>query len=261
MTTWPWRAGCGCGRELLLALCVAALAVTAVTATAAEIELPQGPGVNLVYAQCRTCHDLQYVRDAKGLLPAQWRAVLASMRDYGYKPNADTEAALLAYLTTYLGSSPPPAAPAKGAAADGASEAGAARTDGVAAAGNATADGRAVFSQNCASCHGAEGRGQPGYFPPLAGNPDIAADRLLPVLVVLHGLSGSIDVAGKTYASSMPPFDHLSDTEVAAVVNFVQRAWGNVAPGGGAIDAAAVAAQRSRAMTAAEVLAYRANLH
>lgn len=249
------------GRESLLALCVALLAVTA---AAAEIELPQGPGVNLVYAQCRTCHDLQYVRNAKGLLPAQWRAVLASMRDYGYKPNADTEAALLAYLTTYLGSSPPPAAPATGASTNGASEAGATGAGSVvtaAVAGNAAADGRTVFAQNCTSCHGAEGRGQPGYFPPLAGNPDIAADRLLPVLVVLHGLSGSIDVAGTTYASSMPPFDHLSDTEVAAVVNYVQRAWGNVAPGGGAIDAAAVAAQRSRAMTAAEVLAYRARLH
>ena len=252
MTRW-WM---GRGRESLLALCAALLAATA---TAAEIELPQGPGVNLVYAQCRTCHDLQYVRDAKGLLPAQWRAVLASMRDYGYKPNAGTEAQLLAYLTTYLGSSPPPAT---AASVNGASEVGAAEAGGVASpAGDAASDGRAVFAQNCASCHGAEGRGQPGYFPPLAGNPDIAADRLLPVLVVLHGLSGSIDVAGKTYASSMPPFDHLSDTEVAAVVDYVQRAWGNVAPGGGEIDAAAVAAQRSRTMTAAEVLAYRAKLH
>ena len=254
MTRW-WM---GRGRESLLALCAGLLAATA---AAAEIELPQGPGVNLVYAQCRTCHDLQYVRDAKGLLPAQWKAVLASMRDYGYKPNADTEAALLAYLTTYLGSSPPPAAPATAASVNGASEVGAAHAGGVAAAaGDAASDGRAVFAQNCASCHGAEGRGQPGYFPPLAGNPDIAADRLLPVLVVLHGLSGSIDVAGKIYASSMPPFDHLSDTEVAAVVNYVQRAWGNVAPGGSEIDAAAVAAQRGRTMTAAEVLAYRASV-
>ena len=90
----------------LLALSAAAFSMAT---AAAEIELPQGPGVNLVYAECRTCHDLQYVRDAKGLLPAQWKAVIASMRDYGYTPNADTEAKLLAYLNTYLGSGPPPA--------------------------------------------------------------------------------------------------------------------------------------------------------
>lgn len=230
-----------------LALCAAAFSMAT---AAAEIELPQGPGVNLVYAECRTCHDLQYVRDAKGLLPAQWKAVIASMRDYGYTPNADTEAKLLAYLNAYLGSGPPPAAPAgtTANAAPGAATAG---------AGGASADGRTVYTQNCVSCHGADGHGQPGYFPPLAGNPDIAADRLLPVLVLLHGLSGSIDVAGKTYASSMPPFDHLSDAEIAAVVTYVQSAWGNTPPAGGAIDTATVAAQRSRALTAADVRAYR----
>jgi mono/diheme cytochrome c family protein len=235
-------------RAPLLALCAAAFSIATV---AAEIELPQGPGVNLVYAECRTCHDLQYVRDAKGLLPAQWKAVIASMRDYGYTPNADTEATLLAYLNAYLGSGPPPAAALAGTTANAAPGAAAASASG------APADGRTVYAQNCVSCHGADGRGQPGYFPPLAGNPDIAADRLLPVLVLLHGLSGSIDVAGKTYASSMPPFDHLSDVEIAAVVTYVQSAWGNTAPAGGAIDAATVAAQRSRALTAADVRAYR----
>ena len=74
---------------------------------------------------------------------------------------------------------------------------------------------------------------------------------------MLHGLSGSIDVAGRTYQGSMPPFDHLSDAEVAAAVNYVQSAWGNVAPGPAKIDAASVAAQRRRAMTPADVLAYR----
>ena len=59
---------------------VALLLASAGAAWAAGIRLPEGPGVNLVYAKCRTCHDLQYVVDAKGLLPAQWKAVIASMR-------------------------------------------------------------------------------------------------------------------------------------------------------------------------------------
>ncbi len=226
----------------MLACCAVTLSTWLATAgaTAAEIRLPEGPGVNLVYSECRTCHDLQYVVDAKGLLPAQWKAVIASMRDYGYVPAADVQAQLLTYLTTYLGAGAPPA-PA----------------DAKAVANVAAMDGREIFTQNCASCHGAEGHGQPGYYPPLAGNPDLARDRLLPVLVVLHGLSGSIDIAGKTFAGSMPPFDHLSDADVAAVANYVSSAWGNAVAGPGKIDAASVATERRRAMTPADVLAYR----
>lgn len=221
----------------------------------AEITLPDGPGVNLVYAQCRTCHDLQYVRDAKGLMPAQWKSVIDSMRDYGYKPAPGTEAGLLEYLTTYLGTSPPPTGPAGVSAQRAAADA--APAAGHASATPSAVDGGALFAQNCAGCHGAEGRGQPGYFPPLAANPDVARDPLLPVLVMLHGLSGSIEVGGKTYDGIMPPFDHLSDSEVAAVANFVQSGWGGKASDRNNVDASMVAAQRLRTMTPAQVYAYR----
>jgi mono/diheme cytochrome c family protein len=221
------------------AFCAAWLAAST---AAADVELPKGPGVDVVYAQCRTCHDLQYVRDAKGLLPAQWKAVIASMRDYGYSPPPGVEAQLLAYLTTYLGPDPPPAA-----------------TAATAGAATAAPDGATLYASNCSACHGPEGRGQSGYFPPLAGNPDLEADRLLPVLVVLHGLAGPIDVAGKHYDGAMPPFNHLADADIAAIVTYVHGAWSNKAPAGGAVDAATVAAQRSRAMTPADVLAYRSH--
>jgi mono/diheme cytochrome c family protein len=228
----------------LVACCAAWLAAAPAIA---DVELPQGPGVEVVYAQCRTCHDLQYVRDAKGLLPAQWKAVIASMRDYGYTPSPGVEAQLLTYLTTYLGPNPPPAAPAAATPAAGTAP--------------AVRDGAGLYASNCATCHGAEGRGQPGYFPPLAGNADLAADRLLPVLVVLHGLAGPIDVAGKRYDGAMPAFDHLADADVAAIVTHVQHAWGNTPPAGDAIDAAAVAAQRQKPMTPADVHAYRQRAH
>lgn len=228
---------------MLFALAACGVAWLAAAPAAADVELPKGPGVDVVYAQCRTCHDLQYVRDAKGLLPAQWKAVIASMRDYGYTPSPGVEAELLAYLTTYLGPNPPPAASAaRSPPADTTS---------------AAHDGASLYASNCATCHGAEGRGQPGYFPPLAGNPDLARDRLLPVLVVLHGLAGPIEVAGQRYDGSMPAFGHLADADIAAIVTYVQGAWSNTRPAGDAIDAATVAVQRPRAMTPADVLAYR----
>ena len=222
-------------------LAVAALLLTSVSAVwATDIRLPDGPGANLVYAKCRTCHDLQYVVDAKGLVPAQWQAVVASMHDYGLTATKEEDAALVQYLTTYLGPNPPPATPASGAK-------------------GAAADGRALYLQNCATCHGPDGRGQPGLIPPLAGNPDLARDNgKFPVAVVLHGMEGPIDVAGATYNSAMPPFDHLSDAQIAAVVKFVDDAFRNAARPAADITAADVAQRRAQAMTPTDVHAYRA---
>ena len=215
--------------------------VAAAVALAANIRLPEGPGAQLVYAKCRTCHDLQYVVDAKGLLPNQWQAVVASMHDYGLTASKDEDAKLVQYLSTYLGPNAPPAAA------------------GASAAGTEPVDGKALYVENCATCHGAQGRGQPGLYPPLAGNPDLARDgRTYPVSVVLHGLEGPIDIEGMHFDSVMPPFDHLSDMEIAAIVNFVQTTFGGASQP--AVSASIVAQKRAQSMTAQDVHDYRASL-
>lgn len=256
VSRWPEVAGCPRGavtpralarrgRPLLpgwIRLIGATLLAAGVVAAWGEgIRLPDGPGADLVYAKCQTCHDLQYVVDAKGLLPAQWRAVIASMHDYGLTATEQENAELLQYLTIYLGRNAPPTPTSLGQQA-------------------AATDGRVVYERNCAACHGAEGRGQPGYFPPLAGNPDVAKDSAFPVLVVLHGMSGAIEVDGRTYEGSMPPFDHLSNAEIAAVLNFVRGGWAGhmLAPAPESIAQENVARQREHTMTPAEVHAYRA---
>jgi mono/diheme cytochrome c family protein len=214
------------------------VAAGATVALGAGIQVPEGPGSNLVYAKCQTCHDLQYVVDAKGLLPAQWSAVLASMQDYGMEISDQEKSEILKYLTTYMGKNPPPA---------------------KSEAQTAKLDGKTVYHQSCATCHGPEGRGQPGYFPPLAGNPDLLKDRVFPVLVVLNGISGPITVEGQSYNGSMPAFDHLSNDEIAAVVNFVHDAWGNdsktsqMKP----VTPELVAQQRKHALSPSEVHARR----
>ena len=214
----------------------------AAAASAAEIRLPEGPGADLVYAKCRTCHDLQYVVDAKGLLPAQWKAVVASMHDYGLTATKEEDERLVSYLTTYLGKNPPPAT-----------------TSAQAPGTTTTADGQALYAQNCATCHGPDGHGQPGLYPPLAGNPDLARDNgAFPVAVVLHGIEGALDVAGNRYDSAMPPFGHLSDVEVAAIVGYVEHAFGNGVNASPPITAELVAKQRAKPMTPAAVHAYRA---
>ncbi|MBS0327168.1 MAG: cytochrome c [Proteobacteria bacterium] len=215
-------------------------------AEAAGITLPPGPGANLVYARCQTCHDLQYIVDAKGLLPAQWKSTLAGMKDYGLTISPADEATILAYLTTYLGPNPPPAAASSPAS-------GATRMAGAATSG------RHVFEENCSGCHGPEGAGQAGIYPALAGNADLAKDAGLPARVVLFGLTGPIEAGGASYTGTMPPFGHLGDADIAAVVNYVRSAWGNAA-GAGSVDAKAIAALRAHPLTSSDVHKYRAAL-
>lgn len=209
-------------------------------ALGADNELPEGPGVNLVYAHCQTCHSLQYVKEAKGLLPAQWDSLIASMQDYGLEISDQDKSKILKYLKTYLGPNPPPEPKQP-------------------AIPTAKIDGSAVFKQNCAACHGAKGLGQPGYFPPLAGNSDLFKDRAFPVLVVLNGIHGPITVNGQSYNGSMPPFGHLSNSEIAAVVNYVRDAWGNQAKTSAMqpVTAKLVAQQRKRDLSPTQVHAYR----
>jgi mono/diheme cytochrome c family protein len=211
---------------------------------ASDLELPPGPDRDLVYGQCRTCHDLQSLADSAGIPRASWAAVLDNMRQYGLRLAPDQRDKILEYLAVYLGPNPPPAAEAAPPSAA------------------SPADGQTVYLQNCAACHQPNGQGVAGQFPPLAGNPDLFLDRLFPVYVVLNGLSGEVTVAGEQFRSTMPPFDHLADASIAAVVNHVRSAWGNAAlrPADMAdVDAQAVAKAREKPMTAAEVLAYRAD--
>src|SRR3546814_8369317 len=96
-----------------------------------------------------------------------------------------SKAKVIKYLTTYLGPNPPPA-------------------EAAAAAPSAKLDGKTVWQQNCAACHGAKGARQPGYFPPLAGNPDLFTDQAFPVLVVLNGISGPLTDRKSTRLNSSP---------------------------------------------------------
>lgn len=102
--------------------------------------------------------------------------------------------------------------------------------------------GKNVYASHCASCHQASGKGLPGAFPPLAGDPVVTADDPAEhIKTVLHGAHGRT-IQGETYAAPMPPFaKQLSNKEIAAVINHERTSWGNSAP---AVTPADVAALR-----------------
>jgi len=225
-------------------LCVAALAAAVFPplARADRIELPAGPNRDLVYAKCRTCHDLQYVKESAGITADNWEALIEDMGQYGLRiPAADKEK-IVKYLVTYLGPNPPKSPPPSEAPSP-------------------AVNGATMYARQCSACHQAHGGGVPNTFPPLAGNSDLYRDRMFPVYVVLNGLTGAITVKGAQYNGTMPPFDHLSDAEIAAVIGYVRAAWNNaeLRPAGFVdVDEAAVKKARAKPMKSTEVHAYRA---
>ncbi len=91
--------------------------------------------------------------------------------------------------------------------------------------------GAVTYYQYCVSCHLYDGKGQGLYQPGLAGNP-VVLDQDPSSLVNLT-LNGSLRVitSGKPHAYGMPFFRVLrNDQQIADVLTFVRRSWGNNAP-------------------------------
>ena len=107
------------------------------------------------------------------------------------------------------------------------------------------AAGQAVFTRPglCSTCHQPTGMGLANVFPPLAGSPIVAEkDPSKMIRIALYGLSGPIDIGGKTFNNMMPPQAAvLSDQEIADAVTYVRNSWGN---SGSAATAAQVAVIR-----------------
>ncbi|MET0964561.1 MAG: cytochrome c [Noviherbaspirillum sp.] len=99
------------------------------------------------------------------------------------------------------------------------------------AAGDAEAilrQGAVLYEKQCASCHGADGRGAPAAYPPLAGNRSLALPAATNAIrMVLNG-GYPPSTEGNPRPYGMPPFGPvLSDHEVAAVVSYIRTSWGN----------------------------------
>jgi ubiquinol-cytochrome c reductase cytochrome b subunit len=92
----------------------------------------------------------------------------------------------------------------------------------------ASGPGASVFANNCSSCHGAQGQGLPGSFPPLANNPTVTGDPNKVIGIVLNGLHGPITVNGQSYNGQMPPWKGtLTNKEIADVITYIRGSLGN----------------------------------
>jgi mono/diheme cytochrome c family protein len=89
--------------------------------------------------------------------------------------------------------------------------------------------GETLYATNCSSCHMPTGDGLGGAFPPLANSSWLKNQKQV-IGIVLKGLEGEITVNDEVYNAPMASFSHLTDRDIADVLNFVSNNWGNKQP-------------------------------
>jgi mono/diheme cytochrome c family protein len=114
--------------------------------------------------------------------------------------------------------------------------------------------GRDVYRNICQTCHQPDGRGQERVAPSLIGSALALASPDIPARILLNGKEGAVGL--------MPPVGSvLSDDQIAAVLSYVRREWGQT---GSSVDPATVktvrelTAGRTRPWTNDELLALAA---
>ena len=97
------------------------------------------------------------------------------------------------------------------------------------------AEGRKKYLVSCAGCHGSNGKGVPRMAPPLVASDWVLGDEKRLALIILHGIEGPIEVAGKKYDAPeilpvMPSHSTMDDESIAAILTYIRNEWGNQAP-------------------------------
>lgn len=113
----------------------------------------------------------------------------------------------------------------------------------VAGLATSMTNGKAIYVDHCLTCHQSDGGGVPNMNPPLIKTSYITGDHTRLIKVVLNGFSENVDIDGESYSNVMPAHDFLKDREIADVLTYVRKSFGNKS---GAITAAQVKAVRDK---------------
>ena len=91
-----------------------------------------------------------------------------------------------------------------------------------------TTDGRQIYEHICRGCHmqDAAGAAGAGHYPALAKNPALASRRYM-ALTILMGRRNMPAFGAKHAIGFGGPPAVLSETQIAAVINYVRSHFGN----------------------------------
>lgn len=194
------------GQAFAAAAAPPAAASAAPLAPAPLTEEQQKTAQGIVVNDCLACHSEQMLAQQR-LTAKQWAAVVKKMQDWGSQVEPASAELLAAFLSARYGTDAPPyVVPTISASA--AAEALAPLPDGPFARG-APEKGAALYKEQCASCHGADGRG--------SATGVTLADR--PVLYRAPEMAEVV----KRGRSRMPAFPQLKAEELGAVIAYLRK--------------------------------------
>ncbi|MBS0000565.1 MAG: PQQ-dependent sugar dehydrogenase [Cyclobacteriaceae bacterium] len=88
-------------------------------------------------------------------------------------------------------------------------------------------EGKQVYDMYCMVCHMSNGKGAPGMNPPLIDTEYVLGDKERLIKIILNGMSDPIEINGEIYQNIMAPHSFLTDQQIADVLTFVRKSWGN----------------------------------
>jgi len=88
--------------------------------------------------------------------------------------------------------------------------------------------GKQVYLQQCLACHQADAGGVEGMNPSLIKAKFVLGDKAALVKIVLNGLSG-VEIDGDSYNGVMAPHADLTDLQIADVLTYIRKNFGNKA--------------------------------
>ena len=87
--------------------------------------------------------------------------------------------------------------------------------------------GEKVYQTYCLACHQTDGSGVPNLNPPLIQNEWVLGPKNRLITQVLEGSHGKVEIDGETFHNTMPPMGHLTDQQIADVITYVRKSFGN----------------------------------
>jgi mono/diheme cytochrome c family protein len=105
-----------------------------------------------------------------------------------------------------------------------------------------TDSGKIIYETYCLACHQEDGSGVPGMNPPLVKTDWVLGDSTRLINVILKGLKDT-EIGGDSYSNEMPSHDFLTDNQIAEVLTYIRKSFGNQA---GAIRSEDVKKQRAK---------------
>lgn len=95
--------------------------------------------------------------------------------------------------------------------------------------GASMARGKIVYNSVCLACHMASGAGVPRLNPPLINTTYVLGDKTALIKIVLNGFNEDVEINGQKYSNNMTPHSDLKDQQIADVLTYVRKSFGNKA--------------------------------